>query len=67
MKTNTVLIIVAVLVAIQFIRTAPNKGKADSPGDITHFVQVPGTMMQVLKTSCYDCHSNRTTYPWYFN
>ncbi len=21
--------------------------------------------MQVLKTACYDCHSNRTTYPWY--
>ena len=21
--------------------------------------------MEVLKTSCYDCHSNNTVYPWY--
>jgi hypothetical protein len=21
----------------------------------------------ILKASCYDCHSNNTTYPWYFN
>jgi len=24
-------------------------------------------VMNVLKTSCYDCHSNETKYPWYHN
>jgi hypothetical protein len=24
-------------------------------------------VMSVLKTSCYDCHSNETKYPWYHN
>jgi len=24
-------------------------------------------VLQVLKTSCYDCHSNSTAYPWYNN
>ena len=65
MKTQIILIVVAVLVAIQFIRPEPNSGAADTPRDITHVVQVPGNVMRVLKTSCYDCHSNRTTYPWY--
>lgn len=33
--------------------------------DITHVVTVPDTVMALLKKSCYDCHSNHTTYPWY--
>ena len=33
--------------------------------DITHAVQVPDSVMRVLKVSCYDCHSNHTNYPWY--
>lgn len=65
MKTKIILIVVAVLVAIQFIRPEPNNGAADTPRDIAHVVRVPANVMQVLKTSCYDCHSNRTTYPWY--
>lgn len=28
---------------------------------------VPDTVMGILKTSCYDCHSNHTAYPWYAN
>ena len=24
-------------------------------------------MAQLIKTSCYDCHSNETKYPWYTN
>lgn len=27
--------------------------------------QVPSEVQSILKTSCYDCHSNETTYPWY--
>ena len=27
--------------------------------------QVPAQVRQILKTSCYDCHSNNTVYPWY--
>jgi hypothetical protein len=28
-------------------------------------VQVPNNVEEILKTSCYDCHSNFTVYPWY--
>nr|WP_248905833.1 heme-binding domain-containing protein [Flavobacterium sp. K5-23] len=33
----------------------------------THFTQVynvPKKVETILKTSCYDCHSNTTRYPW---
>ena len=39
----------------------------DGPNDITHYVRVPDTVLSILKTSCYDCHSNKTVYPWYVN
>jgi hypothetical protein len=28
---------------------------------------MPQNVQQILKTSCYDCHSNNTVYPWYSN
>jgi Haem-binding domain len=62
-KVGVVLLILFVI--IQFIRPARNNGLADGPNDISHFVLVPDTIRQILKTSCYDCHSNHTVYPWY--
>lgn len=38
-----------------------------APTDITHYVRVPDTVLNILKRSCYDCHSNHTEYPWYVN
>src|ERR1700712_723585 len=55
------------LVIIQFIRPARNIGAVATTTDITHYVHVPDTVMRILQTSCYDCHSNNTVYPWYTN
>ncbi len=54
-----------IFLVIQVIHPARNNGSADGPNDITHFVQVPDTIQHILITSCYDCHSNHTVYPWY--
>ena len=32
---------------------------------ITAVQKVPEDVMEILKVSCYDCHSNTTYYPWY--
>ena len=60
-------IILAVLVAIQFIHPVKNTSTAEQKGDITKHFNVPEDIHNVLKTSCYDCHSNNTNYPWYAN
>lgn len=65
MKRKIIIAVVVIFAAIQLIRPEANNGAADTPTDIAHAVQVPAGVMHVLKTSCYDCHSNRTTYPWY--
>lgn len=62
-KIGIVLLIIFLI--IQIIRPERNNGLADSPNDVTHYVRVPDTIQHILKTSCYDCHSNHTVYPWY--
>jgi hypothetical protein len=57
-------------ILIQFIRPAKTNGASGSargPNDITHVVNVPADVQQILNTSCNDCHSNHTNYPWYTN
>lgn len=65
MKKIVIIGLIIFFLGIQFVRPAANNGEADTHQDITHYVQVPDTVMHVLKSSCYDCHSNHTNYPWY--
>lgn len=51
--------------AAQAIQPTKNQGSKFGPKDITHVVQVPDSVITVLQKSCYDCHSDSTTYPWY--
>jgi len=55
-----ILIVVGVIVVgIQFIpveRTNP---------PVTQEINAPVNALSIFKTSCYDCHSNETTWPWY--
>lgn len=59
------LILLAVLILIQFIQPARNKDRRMLSTDLTKTFNVPHNAQSVLKTACYDCHSNRTNYPWY--
>jgi hypothetical protein len=59
------LVLLIVFVAIQFIQPARNTNGQILPTDISKTVYVPENVQQILRTSCYDCHSNNTNYPWY--
>ena len=52
-------------VIIQFFRPAKNKSEGTSKNDISTLYTVPLDVQNILKTSCDDCHSNNTVYPWY--
>lgn len=54
-----------VFVLMQAIRPQKNNGVAETDTDYTRFVSVPDTIRNMLRTSCNDCHSNKTVYPWY--
>ena len=59
----------AVLIALLLFQFYPKPKKNISAttgtNDITLVHKVRADVLQVLKTSCYDCHSNNTVYPWY--
>lgn len=50
---------VVVLGAIQLVR--PRRTNPPGTGEI----EAPAQVQRVLRRSCYDCHSNRTVWPWY--
>lgn len=59
--------LLVVLILIQFFRPARNTDNGIMSADISRVVNIPFNIQQRLKTSCYDCHSNHTNYPWYSN
>ena len=59
--------LLVVFIAIQFYRPEKNISKEN---DIAAFMQEtnpPEEVRTILKTTCFDCHSNNTVYPWYDN
>ncbi|MFC2114837.1 heme-binding domain-containing protein [Bacteroidota bacterium] len=54
-----------VFLIIQLISPEQNLGELDTDDNFLQVSQVPDTLARIFMNSCYDCHSNRTQYPWY--
>lgn len=61
MLKKTVIIIVVILIGIQFIRVE----KKNPPVDEKLTLNTDSKVMDILKNSCYDCHSFETKWPTY--
>ena len=48
-----------VVIGIQFVPVS-----RDNP-PVLEGIAVPPGVREILRTSCYDCHSNETRWPWY--
>ncbi|HRI23692.1 MAG TPA: heme-binding domain-containing protein [Ferruginibacter sp.] len=59
------IVLLVVFIGIQFVRPAKNKAEGTGKNDISTLYAVPADVQTILKTSCNDCHSNNTVYPWY--
>lgn len=59
------LLIFAVLIILQFFQPEKNQGSLTQERDLIVVASVPDSLAKILRTSCYDCHSNHTDYPWY--
>ncbi len=60
--------VIVLLLLVQFY-PRPEKNNADGPepNHISNLYPIPPDVDVLLKSSCYDCHSNTTDYPWYSN
>ncbi|MFT4698561.1 MAG: hypothetical protein ACI9SJ_001711, partial [Flavobacteriaceae bacterium] len=52
-------------IVIQFIRPDKNQGSLESIAAFQEDTSTPENVMVILKTQCFDCHTNVTKYPWY--
>src|SRR5665647_2114818 len=55
----------ALLVVLQVIPTRTNRNTEVASSDFIKTNKVPEDVGRMLLTSCYNCHSNNTNYPWY--
>ena len=67
MIKKILIVLLVVFIAIQFFRPAKNinTATAATANNISKVFYVPDSVHSILKTSCYNCHSNNTYYPWY--
>ena len=62
-KILTLLFIIFII--IQFFRPEKNISSETPASDFLIVTKADKTIASIIKTSCYDCHSNNTSYPWY--
>lgn len=56
-----------IFIVMQFFRIEKNNTDSDPTQDFIAITQPDEELAQILRTSCYDCHSNKVNYPWYTN
>ncbi|MCJ7933139.1 MAG: heme-binding domain-containing protein [Chryseobacterium sp.] len=63
-------VLIVILVAFIMIQFFPidKTNPPPTPGmDFLKIKETPDHVAKIIRTSCYDCHSNETKYPWYSN
>ena len=56
-----------IIIVIQFFRIDKTNPEVSLENDFIALTAPPEEISVILKSTCYDCHSNETNYPWYSN
>ena len=67
MKKRILLGLVILFLGMQLFRIDMDNPVVNYEQDFISMMNPPSEVESILKTSCYDCHSNETNYPWYSN
>ena len=66
-KRNLLIVFLAVFALIQLKVIDKSPIEINPESDFLMIDQAPKEVAELMQASCYDCHSNLTTYPWYSN
>lgn len=66
-KKKIVVAIILIISIIQFIPLSRENSAINLEKDFIAIVKPSSEIETMIRTSCYDCHSNETKYPWYTN
>ncbi|MCD6016919.1 MAG: hypothetical protein K0S53_40 [Bacteroidetes bacterium] len=64
---NITIFLIFLLLLIQSVRFDKTSEPLDPAKDFVTITSANAEVSHILKTACYDCHSNQPTYPWYSN
>ena len=59
------LALIGAFLVLQFFRIDKTNPPVDKNSDFLTLKKTPENVAQLIKSACYDCHSNETVYPWY--
>jgi hypothetical protein len=65
MKKKILFGLLAIFLFIQIFQPDREPPVTDPDKDIFAHTEAPESVAQLIKTACYDCHSNQVNYPWY--
>lgn len=67
MKKKILYGLLVIVIIIQFFRIDKTNPEVILEDDFIVTTSPPAEISAILKSTCYDCHSNETKYPWYSN
>lgn len=67
MKAKKIIIsaVVLIFIAVQFLPSGIPENKPEDYKSIANDSLIAGPVMEQLRKSCFDCHSNQVNLPWY--
>lgn len=65
MIKKILIVLLVALVAIQFLPVDKNNAETHEVQVFEAETQPSAEVKSILTAKCYDCHSNKTAYPWY--
>ena len=65
MKKKIFYLLIILLVIAQFKRIDKTNPVSVPEEDFFSLVKAPDDIENLIRTSCYDCHSHNSEYPWY--
>lgn len=63
----TGIVFLSIIILIQLIPGKLPVVQSENENDLLANNIIPDSVASILKSSCYDCHSMETKYPWYSN
>jgi len=64
---NICIALLVIFIVIQAFRIEKNNPTSNPANDFITVTLPSAEVSAILKSACYDCHSNNVTYPWYTN
>ena len=65
MKKRILYIVLAIALVAQVFQPDRSAPPIDPANDMLVMTQAPDDIKAMVHAACYDCHSDRSTYPWY--